>query len=181
VPVLGNLPFVGFAFRQTTETTERREVVVLITPRIVYEPGSCQEGERTASEFFRRQSTYSDKMSPFGKRSIARRYYRLAEKAYAEGDGDKALRFAEMAVHFDPQDRAALELRTNIWLGKPYDSGNSAPPAPPAGNPMEGPGMADWLIDDLENAPPGPPMPLHPLDPGIPGRHTNLVQPKVLQ
>lgn len=181
LPVLGNLPFVGFAFRQTTETTDRREVIVLITPRIVYEPGSCQEGEKMSSEFFRRQSTYSDKMSPFGKRSIARRYYRLAEKAYAEGDADKALRFAEMAVHFDPLDRAALELRTDIWLGKPYDSGNSAPPAPPEGNPMEGPGMADWLINDLENAPPAPPVPLHPLDPGIPGRHADLVKPNVLQ
>ena len=41
--------------------------------------------------------------------------------------------------------------------------------------------MAGWLIDDLEKAPPGPPVPLHPLDPGIPGRHRDLVRPKVLQ
>ncbi len=46
VPVLGNLPLVGFAFRQTKETIERREVLVLITPRIVYEPGTCQEGSK---------------------------------------------------------------------------------------------------------------------------------------
>jgi len=41
-------------------------------------------------------------MSPFGKRSIARRYYRLADSAYAAGDMHKALWFAEMAVQFDP-------------------------------------------------------------------------------
>ncbi|MEN6407020.1 MAG: hypothetical protein ABFC77_11175 [Thermoguttaceae bacterium] len=181
VPVLGSLPWVGFAFRQTKETTERREVLVLITPRIVYEPGTCQEGAKGACEFLRRQSTYADKMSPFGKRSIARRYYRLAERAYAEGDMNKALRFAEMSVQFDPLDRAALELRSDIWLGKPY-KGAAAVNGAPSSQPMEGAAMADWLIDDLEKpATPPAPAAMHPLDPGVPGRHTNLVQPKVLQ
>ena len=31
-----------------------------------------------------------------------------------------ALRFAEMAVHFDPLNRAAIDLRSDIWLGKPH-------------------------------------------------------------
>ena len=120
IPVLGNLPVVGFAFRQSDEKTERHEVLVLITPRIVYEPGTCQEGEKGACEFLRRQGTYAEKMSPFGKRSIARRYYRLAEKAYADGDCRKALWFVEMSVQFNPLDRAALELRSDIWQGKPH-------------------------------------------------------------
>ena len=54
---------------------------MLITPHIVYEPGTCQEGEKAAGEFHRRQSTYADKMSPLGKRSIGRRYFRLAQSA----------------------------------------------------------------------------------------------------
>jgi hypothetical protein len=154
---------------------------VLITPRIVYEPGTCQEGERGKCDFLRRQSTYADKMSPFGKRSIARRYYRLAEKAYAEGNCDKALWFVEMSVQFDPLDQAALDLRSDIWLGKPYvPRGAVAADALPS-NPLEGQGMAGWLIDDLERGPPGPPVPLHPLDPGMPGRHRDLAKPNVLQ
>jgi type IV pilus assembly protein PilQ len=182
VPVLGNLPLVGFLFRQTDETVERREVIVLITPRIVYEPGTCQEGQKSACEFMRRQSTYADKMSPFGKRSIARRYYRLAETAYAAGECTKALWFAEMSVQFDPLNRAALDLRTNIWLGKPYQPAGSVAQADVAlANPLESQSMPDWLINDLESAPPGQPSPLHPLDPGIPGPHRDLVRPKVLQ
>jgi type IV pilus assembly protein PilQ len=182
VPVLGNLPLVGFAFRQTDETIERREVIVLITPRIVYEPGTCQEGQKSACEFMRRQNTYADKMSPFGKRSIARRYYRLAETAYANGQCTKALWFAEMAVHFDPLNRAALELRTNIWQGKPYELADDSTQANAMlANPLEGQAMPDWLINDLENTSPQPPTPLHPLDPGMPGRHRDLVRPKVLQ
>jgi type IV pilus assembly protein PilQ len=188
VPVLGNLPLVGFAFRQTTEETLREEVLVLITPRIVYEPGTCQEGQRGACEFLRRQSTYADKMSPFGKRSIARRYYRLADSAYAAGDMHKALWFAEMAVQFDPLNRAALELRSDIWLNKPYrphpssaeynDLVTPPPNGEPMGNPLEGEAMPDWLLNDLEGAP--PPAPMHPLDPGVPGHHRDLVRPRML-
>lgn len=182
VPVLGNLPFVGFAFRQTIETTERRELLVLITPRIVYEPGTCQEGQQGACEYLRRQSTYADKMSPFGKRSIARRYYRLAATAYAEGEPKRALWFAEMAVQFDPLNREALDLRSDIWLGKPYLArGNSILVDARLANPLEGQTMPDWLIDDLQSAPASPPTPLHPLDPGIPGRHRDLVRPRALQ
>lgn len=180
VPLLGSLPLVGFAFRQTNEKTERHEVLVLITPRIVYEPGTCREGAKGACEFLRRQATYADKMSPFGKRSIARRYFRLAVKEYALGNREKALRFAEMSVQFNPVDRAALELRSDIWLGKPYrDPAVAACPQP--ANPLEGDGMAAWLIDDLEKSPPAPVIPLHPLDRGLPGRHTNLAKPNVLQ
>jgi type IV pilus assembly protein PilQ len=190
IPVLGNLPLVGFAFRQTTETTERQEVLVLITPRIVYEPGTCQEGQQGACEFLRRQSTYADKMSPFGKRSIARRYYRLAESAYAAGEMHKALRFAEMAVQFDPLSRAALELRSDIWLNKPYrphpavaeynDFLTDHRGGEPVGNPLEGETLPDWLLGELEGAAP-PPMPLHPLDPGVPGRRRELARPRMLQ
>jgi type IV pilus assembly protein PilQ len=188
VPVLGNLPLVGFAFRQTTETTTRQEVLVLITPRIVYEPGTCQEGRQGACEFLRRQSAYADKMSPFGKRSIARRYYRLADGAYAAGEMHKALRFAEMAVQFDPLNRAALELRSDIWLQKPYrphpssaeynDLVTPPPSGEPMGNPLEGEAMPDWLLNDLEGAP--RPAPMHPLDPGVPGHHRDLVRPRML-
>jgi type IV pilus assembly protein PilQ len=183
LPVLGNLPFVGFAFRQTEETTERREVIVLITPRIVYEPGSCQEGEKAGCEYLRRQSTYADKMSPFGKRSIGRRYLRLAEKAYAAGEQQKALWLAEMAVQFDPLSCPALDLRSDIWLGKPYearspDTGQSGMPQTDL---MDGQTMPDWLADGLENAPAGPPMPVHPLDRGTPGSSHDIVRPRKLQ
>ncbi|MBN1396021.1 MAG: secretin and TonB N-terminal domain-containing protein [Pirellulales bacterium] len=183
VPVLGNMPVIGIAFRQTKETVERREVLVLITPRIVYEPGTCQEGGRGACEFMRRQATYADKMSIFGKRSIGRRYYRLAERAYAEGKMHKALRFAEISVQFDPLNRAALELRSDIWLNKPYEQhvAEFVPAETPLPNPLDGETMPDWLIDELENASPGPATPLHPLDPGIPGPSNDLIRPEKLK
>jgi type IV pilus assembly protein PilQ len=183
VPLLGNLPLVGFLFRSSTETTERHEVLVLITPHIVYEPGTCQEGEQAACEFHRRQSLYADKMTPFNKRSMGRRYFRLAQSAWAAGDRDTALRFAELAVHFDPLSRAAIDLRSDIWLGKPCGEHAllAAVPGRPLASPLDDEHLADWLLQDLEREPTGQPAPLHPRDPGQPGRQKDIVRPRRLQ
>ena len=185
VPLLGSLPVVGVLFRNKQETVERRELLVLITPHIVYEPGTCREGDQAASEFHRRQAVYADKMSPLGKRSVARRYFRMAQNAWAAGDRKKALRFVELSVHFDPLNRAAIDLRSDIWSGSqqgehtlgPEALGPGAAIGPPPGL-IDGRTIPGWLLDGLEaEAAPGPGA-LHPLDPGRPGPHTDIVQPR---
>ena len=62
IPLLGNLPWVGVAFRNKNENIERRELIVLITPHIVYEPGACREGAEQRCEFQRRQAVYAEKL-----------------------------------------------------------------------------------------------------------------------
>jgi len=174
VPLFGSLPLVGPAFQSKNETLQRREILVLITPRIVYEPEVCEEGDQGACEFHRRQAVYAEKMSPVGKRHIARRYFRLAQNAWAEGDQGTALRFAELSVHFDPLSRAAIELRSNIWQGS-RQGGDAL-----AGS-LDGATIAPWLLDDLQREPAPVSKPLHPLDPGQPGRHTDIERPRSFQ
>lgn len=184
VPFFGNLPLVGVLFRSKEEKTNRVELIVLVTPHIVYEPETCQEGEHAASEFHRRQEVYREKMSPIGKRSLGRRYFRMAQQAWAEGNGRRALRFAEMAVHFDPLNRAAIDLRADIWQGNPvgdHTLGGQAAQFTSAG-PLDGAEIVPWVLDDLERPPTVvQPIPLHPLDPGQPGRHKDIERPRVLQ
>jgi len=179
VPVFGNLPLVGAAFRNKEEKIERREVLVLITPRIIYEPWTGQEGDKAATEFHRRHAVYQDQMSPLGKRAIARRYFRLAQNAWAGGDRGRALRFVELAIHFDPLSRAAIELRTDIFESDPQGdhslAGESVPTA--AAGPMDGPAIAPWLLDDLGESDP----PAHPLDRGRPGSRTDVDRPRRFQ
>ena len=43
VPLLGALPVVGNAFRNRLERVDRTELIVLITPRIVFEPATSPE------------------------------------------------------------------------------------------------------------------------------------------
>jgi type IV pilus assembly protein PilQ len=183
VPLLGSLPLVGVAFRNKEETTERRELLVLITPRIVYEPETCCEGDRAASEFHRRQAVFADEMSPIGKRSIARKYFHMAQNAWAAGDREMALRYAELSVHFDPVNRAAIDLRSDIWLGRQYGEHTldaDAVVGVPL-SPVDGETIPGWLLDDLERGPPPQPVPLHPLDPGQPGTQRDIVRPGRLQ
>ncbi len=211
VPLVGNLPFFGPVFRNKEEKVERREVLVLITPRIVYEPGTSAEGDKAACEFHRRQSTFKDKMSPLGKRAIGRRYFRLAQDAWANGDRGRALRFAELSVQFDPLSRAAIDLRSNIWqnrqggdhaLGNPAMA-NSAkgdpargggvrqlpPPQGIDGRGIDGRGIDGRGIDGRAIAPwllealegEAAPASLHPTDRGQPGTRTDLTAPRSFQ
>jgi type IV pilus assembly protein PilQ len=189
VPVFGSLPYVGFLFRNKTETTEREELIVLITPRIVYEPATCIEGKKDQCLFERRHDVYTDKMSPLGRRSIARRYLRLAQGRYEQGDRDTALRFAELAVHFDPQNMDAIEMRdsitrgglpgANVAVSPMVGPATGMPGAPPTG---KSPDVADWMLDDLHRDGPKPPvsMPMHPFDPGQPGTNRDILRPRQL-
>ena len=64
IPLLGNLPWVGVAFRNKNENIVRRELIVLITPHIVREPGACREGAEQRCEFERRHAVYAEHLSP---------------------------------------------------------------------------------------------------------------------
>lgn len=163
IPLLGSMPVVGIAFRDTDEHLARHELIILITPRVVWERETYREGVAQNCEFQRRQAVYAEKMSSIGKRSLARKYFRRAQAAWSEGDRRKALRMAELAVHFDPHNRQAIELRSDIWLGKPFQSPYAVEPiaAPPGAAPLDGPQVAPWVLQRLSNpAQPGAPGPI---------------------
>ncbi len=183
IPLFGSLPLLGVAFRNKQETIERRELLVLITPHIVYEPQTCQEGDQGACEFHRRQAVYAEQMSPLGKRSVGRKYFRLAQHAWAAGDRPRALRFAELAIHFDPLNRAAIDLHSDIWLGRQHGEhtlGAGSMVGLPV-SPVDAEAVPDWLLEDLAQEPAPQPPPLHPLDPGQPGSRTDIVRPRRLR
>ena len=114
VPYFGNLPWVGPLFRTKTEDTERSEIIVLITPRIVGEPALGEEGAKYEHQFVTRHSVVFDKMSPIARRNYALRYQRLARAAFAAGDYDTALRQIDWSIQFDSMNREAIMLREEI-------------------------------------------------------------------
>lgn len=114
IPLLGSLPYVGPAFRQKTEDIDRTEIIVLITPKIISEPMMCQEGQKYGNEFTQRQSVYFDKMSPIGRRNYGNHWLRKARAAYNAQDYDLALRQVNLAIHFDPLNRDAINLRNEV-------------------------------------------------------------------
>jgi type IV pilus assembly protein PilQ len=114
IPVLGSLPWLGPVFRQKDETIDRNEIIVLITPRIVSEPFMCQEGQKLGNDYTQRQKIYADKMSPLGRRHIAEHHSRMARAAYNAGDYLTAIKQANLAIHYDPQNVDNVSLRNEI-------------------------------------------------------------------
>ncbi len=122
IPFLGSAPFIGPLFRSKTETTQRDELIVLLTPRIVDDTALAHAGHRAGETFASHHQVYADKMSPIGRRSLGRQYLRLARSAWAAGDERTAIRYVHLAIHYDPQSVAAVELRNEIVRAFPeYD------------------------------------------------------------
>jgi type IV pilus assembly protein PilQ len=177
VPLFGSLPLVGPAFRRTTQSMERREIIVLITPHIVYEPEVGIQGDKAAREFHHRHMVYADQLSPIGKRHLGRRYFHKAQEAWHRGDQERALWLVNLSIHFDPLNRAAIDLRSDITSNNPNGDHTELHPARLAPNlhPLDGEMLAPWLVDELGR----PPLPLeHPLDPGTSGPVQPLTPPR---
>ena len=119
IPYLGRAPLIGPLFRRETETTERREILICLTPRIVDDPWACEEDAEATAAFLRRQAIYADKMSVLGTRSKGRLYLRLAKSAWQAGDVIAAFRYVQVALHFDPDNLEAANLRTQIIRVRP--------------------------------------------------------------
>ncbi len=119
IPYLGRAPLIGPLFRRETETTERRETIICLTPRIIDDPWACSEDAEATSAFLRRQAIYADKMSVLGTRYKGRLYLRLAKSAWQAGDVVAAFRFVQVALHFDPDNLEANNLRALIIQNRP--------------------------------------------------------------
>jgi len=124
IPLFGSLPFVGSAFRQRTEQMRRDEIIVLITPQIVHDPFVHAEGNEAACYARDRLEVFADKMSPIGTRFYGRQYARKAVAAWSAGDVETALRYVNLAIHFDRQNSEALRLRRQIAAACPPADNN---------------------------------------------------------
>ena len=118
LPHLGDIPGIGFLFRNRTETHRRSEILVLITPHIIVDEEACAEGERAACEFHRRHETLADEMAPYARRHMGRKFFRMAQEAWVCGDRTSAQKYIELSINFDPINRAALQLRSEICAGR---------------------------------------------------------------
>ncbi len=113
VPVLGDLPFVGGAFRGRADTIERQEVVVLLTPHIIYEP-SQTNGEERAEDVSRKRHGAKEKMQWLGRTKITEEFYADAARYYVEGDKMLAMKKLAVALHIHPAHLDSLRLKERM-------------------------------------------------------------------
>lgn len=154
IPLLGGLPYVGPLFRsKEDQTTVREEILILLTPHIIPDEQACNEGAQAACEFHRRRDVIAEKSSPFSREHISRQYFKLAQNAWAQGERDRALRYAEISVHYNPGSRAAIDLRSNIWMNEPQGGHTLVAPnvlAEPAETSLDEESLPPWVLQGLQ-------------------------------
>lgn len=154
IPLLGGLPYVGPLFRsKQDQATVREEILILLTPHIVPDDGACNEGAQAACEFHRRRDVIAEKSSPFSREHISRQYFKLAQNAWAQGERERALRYAEVSVHYNPGNRAAIDLRSDIWLSEPQGGHTLIAPtvlAEPTETVLDEEALPPWVLQGLQ-------------------------------
>jgi type IV pilus assembly protein PilQ len=113
VPLLGDLPLVGALFRGTTDSTQREEVIILLTPHII--DGADQtDGEARVADIARKR--YGARMAVQGisRAKLAEDHYVNAVKYYADGNNVEALCELDKALDMRPSYLEALRLKERI-------------------------------------------------------------------
>ena len=113
IPLLGDLPLIGAAFRGTSDTTQRQEVIVLLTPHIIDEPGDL-EGIARADDVRRKRYGAKDELQSIGRARLAEDNYAKAAKSYIEGDNESAMRQLKVALTLRPNYLEAIRLKEKI-------------------------------------------------------------------
>jgi type IV pilus assembly protein PilQ len=116
IPVLGDLPVVGGAFRGTADGVERQEVMVLLTPHIIEEPSETG-GQARAEDVDRKRFGATEELQPIGRIALAEDYYAKAVKFHVAGDKKSALKNLSIALRIQPAHLEALRLKEKILTG----------------------------------------------------------------
>ncbi|WP_198000231.1 hypothetical protein [Gimesia alba] len=114
VPLLGAIPVIGNAFRQKREITERTELIVLITPRIVQPELAQAEGELLEYQEAERLDTFKKNFLPINQIRIVQTQIKQAKKYLRIGNLPKAKHHIDIAVRLDKNNIEAIQLQKYI-------------------------------------------------------------------
>ena len=115
IPLLGDLPFVGIAFRGTSDRLVRKEVMVLITPHIIDEPSEAN-GQARMDDVRRKRVGAKEQLQWIGRTRLAEDYYVNAVEDYLDGYNEAALQKVNKAIMLRPTYTEALSLKEKIVL-----------------------------------------------------------------
>jgi len=113
IPLLGDLPLIGWLFRATKDVTTRQEIIVLLTPHIVDEPEETNS-EARIDDVRRKRFGARDELQWIGRARLAEDRYAMAAKYYIEGDNESAMRELDIVLELRPTYLEAIRLKEKI-------------------------------------------------------------------
>ena len=126
VPILGNIPLIGPAFRNTSDNTVRTEIVVLLTPHIINDDTALyDESEKRQEDVTRMMLGNRAGLMPWGRDRIAQTWYAKAQECLEKGDREKALMYTDWALNSNPRFIEAIKLREKLTNKKVEEASES--------------------------------------------------------
>ncbi len=150
VPGLGDIPFLGNAFKGKDDTVERTEVIFLIKTTIVEPQQMADAGEAAENAVRNKRIGARNGLLPWSNEKLVSSNLLTARDALAAGDKEKALWHTNLALYISPTAADALAMKQEVTgeriayhdrsqLEKVFDSeieGGLMEMAPPAAAPM---------------------------------------------
>lgn len=115
IPILGDLPLIGVAFRGTNDTVTRQEVIVLLTPHIIDKPEDADSHNRVEDVQRKRQGAKKE-LQWTSRARLADDLYSQAAQLYVEGDSAGAIGKLDIALELRPSYLEALRLKERIIM-----------------------------------------------------------------
>jgi type IV pilus assembly protein PilQ len=117
IPVLGNIPLLGYLFRSQADHTQREEVIVLLTPHIIKDDSVyAKMSEKELKEAERLRVGVRRGMMPIGRERLAECCYDQAihEWNKPHPDRKKVLWHLDCALNLNPTFSEAIDLKAKV-------------------------------------------------------------------
>jgi len=124
IPLLGNVPYLGTLFRRTIDATNREEVIVLVTPRIIKEEVDEKTTQQIKNDIERFRMGQRKGLRWWGRTRLAQRHMRWAKQELTAGRRGKALWNVDMALSLEPRMEEAIRMKERL-TSKAYWSDES--------------------------------------------------------
>jgi type II secretory pathway component GspD/PulD (secretin) len=113
VPLLGDLPLIGGAFQQVKDTITRKELIILITPRLVEDPAAYSNGDEIEDVKLVTEGAHKS-LNIVNRTRIFEDRLNIAKQYYKDGYYDAALAELENILELRPNFPQASRLRQKI-------------------------------------------------------------------
>lgn len=114
VPVLGDIPLLGNAFRSQDDEVRRSEIIFLIRPQIMNDTVLTAAGQRADENVQSVVVGAREGLLPFSRQRMVGQLLVDADRLASEGNTEKALHQVQRALALHPQNQDAVLLRDRL-------------------------------------------------------------------
>ena len=114
VPLLGNIPYIGTLWRNTIDSTQREEVIILVTPHILKQANDEAVSAQLRDDVERFRMGLRKGLRWWGRNRLSQTHMRWAREAVNVGDNGTALWNLDMALSLEPKMIQAIRLKEKL-------------------------------------------------------------------